>query len=142
MKKLFLATFVALLAINLSSCEDGTDPTTADIVGSWQLSHEFKQVKVNTVVDDNGNIDRSVTDGAITTFDDDNTGDNNGISFTWSLSGKTLIMDFNGSEPGADSYTIEKLTSTEAVISITNSYDDEGDDIEEYYRMTYKRVNQ
>ncbi len=140
MKKLFLAAFVALLAINLSSCEDGTDPTSADIIGSWQLTHEFKQVKVNNVVDESLTYNEPVTGGAVITFEDDNTGDNDGRAFTWSLSGKTLTMDYGNSELAPEEYTVEKVTSSEALISTIYNREEEGNDIEEYFRMTYNRM--
>ncbi len=141
MKKLFLAAFVALLAINLSSCDNGTDPTPADIVGSWQVTHQYEWLKVNDEIDEDESIDEPVTNGDITTFNSDRTGETEGEAFTWSLSGKTLTMNFDNDEYGTGNYTVEELTSSKAIISQSSSTVVDGDTREYYWRQTFAKLD-
>jgi hypothetical protein len=137
-KTLLLGAFAALTLVFSSCNKDEVD--SSDMVGSWQQTYEFGWVKINGVIDEDQSTDEAVIDGEITIFKKDGTGETDGETFTWKLSGKTLAMNFDEDEE-TENYTVEKLTSSEAVISISYREGGDGEDTyESYTRSTFKRV--
>jgi hypothetical protein len=136
-KTLFFSALAStMLFLGFSSCDNGTE--SSDLVGSWKQVHEYGFEKIDGEIIDEW--DEPVTDEEITTFKNDGTGTWEDETFTWSLSGKTLTMNFASEEAGSGNYTVEKLTSSEAVISMTEKYEEDGVDLEGYYRMTFEKV--
>ena len=129
MKKLFFIVAAMFAVVSFSACSDDDDNKDASIVGIWQITHS----KGWTTYNDNGVrtewSDTYPSEGYYYTYTFSENGIctlntyTNGVEdedspfhYSYSISGNTLTMKEQSSEPIESVYKIEKLTSSQLVL--------------------------
>lgn len=152
LKFLFVSAFALLCVTGISSCSKDDDDQPVDpssIVGTWLESYGEWWEKENGVITDkgagsSGEIIMYVfhSNGTVDIYDEDYDGEPDHTEM-WKVNDSTLIMYYDEEElanGNVVTYTIESVSQDTLVLSLYESWKDEDETWESYYKASFKRV--
>ncbi len=149
MKRILFTAFLAALTLGLTSCpgEKTIDPSSADLIGTWDLTQTYYIYKENgeVVDEDTETLPRDYR--IAVTFNADGTSISehydegeldSSFYATWTLSGNTLTITEDGDSM---KHTVEKLDSRTLVLSFSYHEVEDGVTYDDFERMIFTKTN-